>query len=59
MFYIDIVKTEPASVIKIINVDVNVDFAQPLDYIPPPPVIKYDKDKFSEKDIHWVVNKLK
>jgi len=49
VFYIDIVKTEPASVIKIVNVNVNVDFAPPLDYVPPPPEIKYDKEKFPGK----------
>ena len=35
VFYIDIVKTEPAPVIDILNVNLNVDFEKPLDYIEP------------------------
>ena len=35
VFYIDIVKTEPAPVIDILNVNLNVDFEQPLDYAEP------------------------
>ena len=35
VFYIDIVKTEPAPVIDILNVNLNVDFEQPLDYVEP------------------------
>ena len=32
VFYIDIIKTEPAPIIKLLNVNVNVDFEKPLDY---------------------------
>lgn len=35
VFHIDIVKTEPAHVIDILNVNLNVDFEQPLDYVEP------------------------
>lgn len=35
VFHIDIVKTEPAPVIDILNVNLNVDFEQPLDYVEP------------------------
>jgi ubiquitin fusion degradation protein 1 len=34
IFYIDILETKPESIIKIINVDINVDFDEPLDYVP-------------------------
>ena len=46
VYHIDIVKTEPSPIIKIIDVNINVDFEAPLDYIPPPPVEKYDKERF-------------
>jgi len=49
VYHIDIVKTEPAPIIKIIDVNVNVDFDPPLDYVPPPPVEKYDKERFPGK----------
>ena len=60
VFHIDIVKTEPAPVIKIIDVNVNVDFAPPLDYVPPKPVennfvdtsnniVEYDTERFPGK----------
>ena len=49
VYHIDIVKTEPAPIIKIIDVNVNVDFEAPLDYVPPPPVEKYDKERFPGK----------
>ena len=31
VFYIDVVETKPAPVIKIINVNINVDFDKPLE----------------------------
>ena len=37
VFYIDVVKTEPADMINITNTDINVDFDTPLDYVPPQP----------------------
>jgi len=37
VFYIDVVETKPAPVIKIINVNINVDFDTPLDYVEPEP----------------------
>ncbi len=47
VYHIDIVKTEPSPIIKIIDVNINVDFDPPLDYVPPPPPIeKYDTEKF-------------
>ncbi len=49
VYHIDIVKTEPSPIIKIIDVNVNVDFEAPLDYVPPPPVEKYDKERFPGK----------
>ena len=49
VYHIDIVKTEPAPIIKIIDVNINVDFEAPLDYVPPPPVEKYDKERFPGK----------
>jgi len=49
VYHIDIVKTEPAPVIKIIDVNINVDFDPPLDYIPPPVVDIYDEEKFPGK----------
>lgn len=38
-----------ASIIKIIDVNVNVDFDPPLDYVPPPIVEKYDEERFPGK----------
>ena len=35
VYYIDVVETKPAPVIKIINVNINVDFDTPLDYVEP------------------------
>ena len=60
VYHIDIVKTEPAPVIKIIDVNINVDFDPPLDYIPPEPVVnnftdtsnnvvEYDIERFPGK----------
>lgn len=49
VYHIDIVKTEPAPIIKIIDVNIDVDFDPPLDYVPPPPVIKYDIERFPGK----------
>ena len=49
VYHIDIVKTEPSPIIKIIDVNINVDFEAPLDYVPPPPVEKYDKERFPGK----------
>lgn len=49
VYHIDIVKTEPSPIIKIIDVNINVDFEPPLDYVPPPPVIKYDTERFPGK----------
>lgn len=49
VYHVDIVKTEPASIIKIIDVNVNVDFDPPLDYVPPPIVEKYDEERFPGK----------
>ena len=37
---IDVVETKPANVIQILNVDLNVDFDKPLDYVEPKKVIK-------------------
>ena len=36
-FYINIIKTEPADMISIVDTDINVDFDAPLDYVPPEP----------------------
>ena len=49
VYHIDIVKTEPSPIIKIIDVNINVDFEAPLDYVPPPPIEKYDKERFPGK----------
>ena len=49
VYHVDIVKTAPTSIIKIIDVNVNVDFDPPLDYVPPPIVEKYDIDRFPGK----------
>ena len=49
VYHIDIVKTEPSPIIKIIDVNINVDFDAPLDYVPPPPIEKYDKERFPGK----------
>tara|TARA_B100001093_G_C26858627_1_gene1028731 strand:+ start:1919 stop:2536 length:618 start_codon:yes stop_codon:yes gene_type:complete len=49
VYHIDIVKTEPSPIIKIIDVNVNVDFEAPLDYVPPPIVEKYDEERFPGK----------
>lgn len=38
VFRIDIVETKPAEVISIVNTDLNVDFDEPIDYVPPTPV---------------------
>ena len=46
VYHIDIIKTEPASIIKIIDVNIDVDFEPPLDYVP---VEQYDKIKFPGK----------
>ena len=40
-YLIDIVETKPASIISIVNTDINIDFDQPLDYVEPPPQPKY------------------
>ena len=45
VFYIDIVKTEPAPVVDILNVNLNVEFEQPLDYVEP------SKNKMEVEDI--------
>ena len=37
---IDVVETKPADVIQILNVDLNVDFDTPIDYVEPPPKLK-------------------
>lgn len=37
VFRIDIMETQPAEVISIIDTDLNVDFDEPIDYIAPPP----------------------
>lgn len=39
-YHIDIMETKPESIIKIINVDINVDFDEPLDYVPPEKPVK-------------------
>lgn len=46
VYHIDIIKTEPTSIIKIIDVNIDVDFDPPLDYVP---VEQYDKIKFPGK----------
>ena len=38
VFKLDIVETQPAEIISIIDADLNVDFEEPLDYVPPPTV---------------------
>ena len=35
-YLIDIVETNPAEIISIVNTDINIDFDQPLDYVEPP-----------------------
>jgi|TARA_B110000483_G_scaffold218401_1_gene271726 ubiquitin fusion degradation protein 1 len=35
VFRIDIVETKPSEVISIVNTDLNVDFDEPIDYVPP------------------------
>jgi ubiquitin fusion degradation protein 1 len=35
VFRIDIVETKPAEVISIVNTDLNLDFDEPIDYVPP------------------------
>ena len=35
IFHIDIIETEPAEIISIVNTDINVDFDKPLDYVEP------------------------
>ena len=40
-YRIDIVETNPAEIISIVNTDINIDFDQPLDYVEPPPQPKY------------------
>eukprot|EP00850_Spirogloea_muscicola_P010040 SM000058S18470 [mRNA] locus=s58:27338:29962:- [translate_table: standard] len=39
-YYIDIVETKPPPAISIIETDCEVDFAPPLDYVEPPPVLR-------------------
>jgi len=34
-YRIDIVETNPAEIISIVNTDINIDFDQPLDYVEP------------------------
>jgi len=36
-YRIDIVETNPAEIISIVNTDINIDFEQPLDYVEPQP----------------------
>ena len=38
VFKLDIVETQPAEIISIIDADLNVDFEEPLDYVAPPTV---------------------
>ena len=40
-YRIDIVETNPAEIISIVNTDINIDFDQPLDYVEPPSQPKY------------------
>ncbi len=35
VYYVDVVETKPAPVINIVNVNINVDFDTPLDYVEP------------------------
>ena len=35
VFRIDILETKPAEIISIVNTDLNVDFDEPIDYVPP------------------------
>jgi ubiquitin fusion degradation protein 1 len=35
VFRIDILETKPAEIISIVNTDLNVDFDEPVDYVPP------------------------
>ena len=41
-YLIDIVETNPAEIISIVNSDINIDFDQPLDYVEPPPQPQYN-----------------
>jgi len=40
-YLIDIIETNPANIISIVNTDINIDFDQPLDYVESPPQPKY------------------
>ena len=51
---IDVVETKPADVIQILNVDLNVDFDKPLDYVEPkvvtpePASVMFNQDTTSQ-----------
>ena len=47
VFRIDIVETKPAEIISIVNTDLNVDFDEPIDYVPPTPMHSPDTQSSS------------
>lgn len=50
VYFIDILETKPEQVIKIININVNVDFEEPLDYVPPEQPVKLNNFLKIKKD---------
>jgi ubiquitin fusion degradation protein 1 len=50
VYFIDILETKPEQVIKIINVNVNVDFEEPLDYVSPEKPVKLNNFLKKKKD---------
>ena len=50
VYRVDIVETKPDEVIKIIDIDLNVDFDEPLDYVPPEKPVKLNNFFNSKKD---------
>mgnify|MGYP003687939173 FL=1 len=53
VYEIDIVETKPASIIKIIDINLEVDFEQPLDYVEP---VKKVKDISQNVNVYSKMN---
>ncbi len=51
VFMIDVVETQPAEIIEILNADINVDFDKALDYVEDEPEVKEAWGEAKERDV--------
>lgn len=58
VYRIDVVKTEPASIIKTIDVNINVDFDKPLDYVEPPKTCWEEETKIAHSTVRDVSSNI-